>query len=87
MAPKEPSNPNDPGERPSDLVLLNVAAHANENPEDLPPLGETVDPEALNDLLASTTNCVVTITYAGFLVTATASNAVDVQALSAQRTS
>jgi hypothetical protein len=58
---------------PTDVIYASVARIEGTDPRDLPPLGETLDPEALDDLLdeEATTDRIV-FDYLGYEVTATA---------------
>lgn len=56
----------------ADAVAMSVATVRDCDPTDLPPLGETVDPDALNDIFQASnrgTGVNVTFEYAGFDVT------------------
>lgn len=66
-------------------VLRTVAAHTNKQPEELPPLNDVVDPDALAALFGPRPNGSprpgpgrVSFDYAGFRVTVTSNREVDV---------
>ena len=63
----------------SDAVVTGVAAARETSPLELPPLADTVDPDALNTLFAADrTSCRVTFRYAGCHVLVAADRTVTV---------
>lgn len=59
-------------------VVQTVAESTNNDPVDLPPLYETIDPDALDSILEETVDGWVSFTYAGVEVTATSEGGVAV---------
>lgn len=70
---------------PSATVIRAVANHAGQDPVDLPPLYEVVEPEALDKLFESLPNGVardggeVAFAYAGYRVTVSFDRTVNVR--------
>jgi hypothetical protein len=60
-------------EKPSEVVVTEVAAATSSSPLDLPPLAEAIDPDALNRLVEGDRELSTTVTfrYAGRTVTVT----------------
>lgn len=56
---------------PSENVIQAVSRHTDTGPLELPPLYQAVDPDALNDLVANSTDALdaIQFTYAGHSVT------------------
>lgn len=71
MSDQEASNPQwRSGELPSERVIEAVAAYSNTPPEELPPLYNTLDPDALDVLFPSDgMNGRVDFSYANYKVT------------------
>ena len=83
---RQPPNGTDPIET---TVVNRVRQHEDTEPEDLVPLYEVIDPDALNMLFSSrrdgssrSTTGAVTFQYCGFQVTVTSEHAVDLEPLS-----
>ena len=53
---------------PSELILEDVANCDNVDVLDLPSLGETVDPDALDELLSTATDLTISFEYHGYIV-------------------
>lgn len=58
-------------------VVETVAAATDRDPVDLPPLYESVDPDALDACVASMASGTVTFSYAGYAVTVDDEGSVD----------
>lgn len=54
---------------PSETIVLEVAKRIDMNPVDLPPLYDSVDPEALDRLIQGQGSIHLTFEYAGYEVT------------------
>lgn len=63
----------------SERVVQGVAAVKSTDPLDLPPLYDSIDPEALGALVDRMDEGEVVFTYAGTEVTVTADGAIDVE--------
>lgn len=67
FTPDRGTYPISPDEQPSTAVVFAVADALGRDELDLPPLGDAVDPDALNALLPTASSDVtVTFRYAGF---------------------
>lgn len=55
-------------ESPSVRAVRGIAAYANEEPQRLTPLAESLDPDALDRLVESLSEGAVTFVHAGYLV-------------------
>ena len=67
LAPGRKGYPIALGEYPSTAVVLAVADELGRDELDLPPLGDVVDPDALDTLLRrASSDAIVTFRYAGF---------------------
>lgn len=66
---------------PATRVVTAVAAAADTDPVDLPPLYDTLDPEALNTLINSSESgsVLLTFSYTGYRVTVHGNGEVDVE--------
>lgn len=66
-------------------VIRVVAVHSNQEPENLPPLNNTVDPDALDDIFEPRTDGtprrggIIEFTYAGYDVRITGNQEVEVE--------
>lgn len=58
----------------SEQVVLAVAAETDTDPLDLPPLYETLDPDALDSVVHKSPDCTVTFQYAGCTLTVESSS-------------
>lgn len=67
----------DQGETVSERVVRSVADNTNTDPLELPPLFDTVDPDALDALVRSLSDGELTFTYAGCAVTVDSTGAVE----------
>lgn len=86
MVPASP--PFDSDDRESGLsisIVRSVAAHSNTPVEELPPLTDTIDPDALDALVDSMATGSVAFPYAAHVVTVAADGTVDVRPV-AERT-
>ena len=72
----------------SSTIVRRVAAHTEKDPIELPPLYETIDPDALDEVMtsgsAAGSSVSVRFTYAGLYVTATAEGTVELQSTRAE---
>lgn len=66
-------------ESPSLLVIRTVAVTKNQEPTDLPPLNQVIDPDALDAIIASMGDGEVSFSYAGYKVSVSSSLGVSIE--------
>lgn len=63
---------------PSEALVIEIAEQTDEEPTALPPLYETIDPDALDALVQRTESANVTFEYAGHEVTVAGTQRISV---------
>lgn len=67
-----------PPQLPSERVIQAVAVYSNTDPLELPPLGDAVDPDALDACIGRMGDGQIDFRYAGYAVTVHSDGTVDV---------
>lgn len=68
----------DRGEPISTNVVLSIAAIENIRPTQLPPLAQTIDPDALNTVFECSDDAILSFSYAGYRITLDALGSIEI---------